>query len=366
MSDIRFDHPSYVHFLWLVPLVAAVFAYGFWRKQRGLRLFATANLLEALVPRVSTTRQHIKAGLVLLAAAAAVMALIGPRWGVYYEEVHRKGVDIIVALDVSRSMLAEDIAPNRLERAKLAIGDLLEQLEGDRVGLVTFAGDAVRKCPLTINYGSFKMALADVDTYSSPRGGTMLGDAIRRAKECFVDRVKDHKTIILISDGEEPETDYPVEAARAAYDESGIVVCTVGIGDVLTGARIPIVENGQKTFLKHDGQEVWSKMIPATLQDMAVNGEGMYYPAETGDFDLGEVYDWIRNKLEVVEFEAKFTERYYAQFQWFAGLALLLVVAETLVTDRKKTNKPSRDREGAGKKNRAATVRERTEVRPEH
>jgi Ca-activated chloride channel family protein len=335
MNDIQLDHVQYAHFLWLVPLLAAVFWYGFWRKRRGLRIFATANLLEALVPRVSIGRQYVKAGLVLLAVVFIALALTGPRWGVYYEEAHRKGVDIVIALDVSRSMLAEDIAPNRLERAKLAIGDLLEQLQGDRIGLVTFAGEAVKKCPLTINYGSFKTTLAEVDTSSSPRGGTLLGDAIRRAKECFLDRVKDHKAIILISDGEEHETDYPVEAARAAYDENGIIVCTVGIGDVREGARIPIMENGQKTFLKYEGQEVWSKMNPATMQEMAVVGGGMYLPAETGDFDLGKVYDWIRNKLEVVDFEAQYTQRYYARFQWFAGAALLLLVAETLMTDRR-------------------------------
>ena len=344
MSDIRFDHQEYIHLLWLVPLLAGVFMYGFWRKRRGLRVFATANLHEALVPRVSPARQRVKAALALLALAFAVLALTGPRWGVYYEEVHRKGVDIIIALDVSRSMLAEDIAPSRLERAQLAIGDLLEQLEGDRVGLVTFAGAAVKKCPLTINYGSFKTALSHVDIHSSPRGGTLLGDAIRKAKECFVDRVKDHKAIILISDGEEHETDYPVEAARAVYDENGIIICTVGIGDVREGARIPIVENGQRTFLKHDGQEVWSKMKPALLQEMAVVGGGMYLPAGTGDFDLARVYDWIRDKLDVVEFEAQYTERYYARFQWLTGLALLLMVVETLVNDRRRRDEGTEPR----------------------
>ncbi|MCP4593249.1 MAG: VWA domain-containing protein [bacterium] len=340
MSEIRFDHKEYVHFLWLMPLLATVFMYGFWRKRRSLQVFATGNLLDGLVPQVSVRRQHFKAAFVLLTMAFVALGLTGPRWGMHFEEVHRKGVDVVIALDVSRSMLAEDIAPNRIERAKLVIGDLLEQLEGDRIGLVTFAGAAVKKCPLTLNYGSFKMALSDVDTYSSPRGGTLVGDAIRKAKECFVDRVKDHKAIILISDGEEHESDYPVEAAQAAYAEHGIVVCTVGIGDVREGGRIPVVENGQRTFLKHDGQEVWSKMHPAVLQEMAVVGGGMYLPAETRDFDLGTVYEWIRGKLNVVEYETEFTERYYAQFQWFAGVALLLLIAETLMTDRKKFRVP--------------------------
>ena len=147
------------------------------------------------------------------------------------------------------------------------------------------------------------------------------------------------RPLILISDGEEHETDYPVAAARAAYDENGIIICTVGIGDVREGARIPIVENGQRTFLKYDGQEVWSKMVPVLLQEMAVVGGGMYLPAETGDFDLGTVYDWIRDKLDVVEFEAQYIERYHARFQWLAGIALLLVVAETLMTDRRRRDK---------------------------
>ena len=335
MSDIRFDHIGYIHLMWLVPLLAGVFWYGFWRKQQGLRIFASANLLRSLVPEVSTARQHVKAGILLLGVALIALALTSPRWGVHYEEVHRKGVDIVIALDVSRSMLAEDIAPNRLERAKLAIGDLLEKLEGDRIGLVTFAGNAVRKCPLTVNYGSFKLSLAEVDTYAAPTGGTKLGVAVRKAKECFVDRVKDHKAIIVLSDGEELQTDYPADAARAAYDENGILVCTVGIGDVREGGRIPIETDGRRTFLKYDGEEVWSKMNPAILQEMAVSGGGMYLPAET-DIDLVKVYDWIRQSLDVVELDSTMTERYHARYQWPLAIALLLVLAEVLMTDRQK------------------------------
>lgn len=336
MSDIQFDHGNYVHLLWLVPLLGAVAAYGFWLKKRSLEAFASVNLLGTLMPRVSVGRQYVKTAVLLLSLVFVVGALTGPRWGVFYEEVERKGVDIVIALDVSRSMLAEDIAPNRLERAKLAIADLLDQLDGDRIGLVTFAGAAVKKCPLTVNYGSYKLALDEVDVHSSPRGGTLLGDAVRKAKECFLDRIKDHKAVILISDGEEQEIDYPAEAAKAAFDEHGIIICTVGIGDVTEGARIPIMENGQRTYLKHEGQEVWSKMNPSVMQEMAVVGGGKYLPAETRDFDLGELYNWIRGKLEVVEFDTRLTERRHARFQWFLAPAVLLLLAETFMTDRKK------------------------------
>lgn len=346
MSDIHFDHGNYVHLLWLVPLLGLVAAYGFWRKRLALEAFASANLLGTLMPRVSVARQYVKTALLLLALVFVVLALTGPRWGVFYEEVERKGVDIVIALDVSRSMLAEDIAPNRLERAKLAISDLLEQLDGDRIGLVTFSGAAVKKCPITVNYGSFKLALDEVDTQSAPRGGTLLGDAVRKAKECFLDKVKDHKAVILISDGEETEVDYPVEAAKAAYDENGVIICTVGIGDVTEGARIPIVENGQKSYLKHEGQEVWSKMNPSVMQEMAVVGGGKYLPAETRDFDLGALYNWIRSKLEVVEFDTKMTERRHARFQWLLAPALLLVMIETLMTDRRRRGGDGEEKEG--------------------
>ena len=166
--DLSFDHPKLLLLLWLLPVLGGVYLWGFAKKRQALQRFATANLLGTLVPAVSVGRQRIKAILVIAATGFLILALTGPRWGTHWEEVERRGVDTIFVLDVSNSMLAEDVAPNRLERAKLDIRDMLTVLAGDRAGLVTFAGKAVLACPLTINYGAFRLALEDVDTRSSP------------------------------------------------------------------------------------------------------------------------------------------------------------------------------------------------------
>ncbi len=333
---MTFDHPNLLHLLWTVPVLALLYVYGFARKRAALARFASLNLIGQLVPQVSTARQKAKAALTLAAATLLALALAGPRWGSTYEEVQQKGVDIVIALDVSRSMLAEDIAPNRLERAKLAISDLLDELEGDRVGLITFAGTPVRKCPLTINYGSFKSALDEVDITSAPKGGSLLGDAIRTARDSFVDKTKDHKAIILISDGgDADQASYPVEAAAEAA-QRGMLVYTVGIGDVAQGGRIPVVdEKGNRTWLVHDGQEVWTRLTPGVLQQVAGAARGKYLPAGTSNFNLNELYRDIRDRLGVTEFESKRIERKNAQFQWFVAGALLLLMIETVMTDRK-------------------------------
>lgn len=333
---MTFDHPILLHLLWAVPALALVYAYGFARKRAALARFASVNLLGQLVPQVSTARQKLKAALLLAGMALLIVGMAGPRWGSHWEEVQRKGVDIVVALDVSRSMLAEDIAPNRLERAKLTVSDLLDELQGDRIGLVTFAGTPVKKCPLTINYGSFKAALDQVTTESAPKGGSMLGDAIRLARNSFVDRTRDFKAVILLSDGGDGDrSSYPVEASVDAFEQQGVRVYCVGIGDVGQGARIPVVENGKKAWLVYDGQEVWTKLTPDVLQEVAVAGHGKYLHAGTGNFDLAPLYQDIRRTLGVTEFEAKRIESKLAQFQWFVAAALALLVLETVMTDRK-------------------------------
>ncbi|MCH7491961.1 MAG: VWA domain-containing protein, partial [Gemmatimonadetes bacterium] len=163
-SNFAFDHWSFLHLLWLVPVLGSVYLWGFAKKRQALERFVTLNLLQSLIPAVSVARQRGKAALVLIATGVVIVALSGPRWGTHFQEIERRGIDVMFVLDVSNSMLAEDVAPNRLERAKLDIKDLLEVLPGDRVGLLTFAGKSALACPLTINYGSFRLALDEVDT----------------------------------------------------------------------------------------------------------------------------------------------------------------------------------------------------------
>ncbi len=333
--NFKLDNYQYLHLLWLVPGFAGVFWYGFARKSRAMRIFATANLFDRLMPTVSIRRQKIKAAVLIASVALLIFAATGPRWGRKIVQLQRKGIDIMVCLDVSRSMLADDIAPNRLERSKFELGDMLSGLRGDRIGLVTFAGNASLSCPLTINYGAYRMALGEVDTRSAVRGGSLIGDAIRVAVDSFADNAKGHKAILLITDGEDQES-FPIEAARDAYQDHKIRVFTVGVGDATQGARIPINKNGSQQYLQYNGSQVWSKLDVQTLQQMAMEGGGDYYPMGTADADFKMLYEeHIRKKVEARELESSRKEMQHARFQWFAGLALLLLMVETLMSDRK-------------------------------
>jgi Ca-activated chloride channel family protein len=330
----NFQHRELLHLLWLVVVLGLIYAYGFARKRRALRRFATVNLFDHLLPSVSPGRQRFKAMLVLIAAAAIAIAGAGPRWGERYQQLPRKGIDLMIVLDVSRSMLAEDIAPSRLGRAKVELKDLVAQLPGDRVGLVTFAGTPVLTCPLTINYGALRMILDEVDVRSAPRGGTLIGDAVRLAAASFVDRIKEHKAILLITDGEDHES-YPVDAARSAWEDHGIRTFTVGFGGAGRGARIPVEGEGGRKYMLHDGQEVWSKQDPRTLQEMAVVGGGAYFGVGTADADFGEIYERINAKVRERELKVAQKQVLIHRFQWFAGIALAFLLIETIMTDRR-------------------------------
>lgn len=333
--SLRFNNLISLHLLWVVVLLAGIVALGFARRRRLLERFATANLLGYLTDQISVARQWIKALLVLAAMTLLVLGIIDPRWGVYYEEVPRRGIDIIFVLDVSRSMLARDLAPSRLERAKQYIGDVVDLCAGDRVGLVTFAGTPVLTCPLTVNYGAFRMILDEVNIRSSPRGGTLIGDAVRRAADSFVDKDKGHKVIVVITDGEDQES-FPVEAARDAFKEKGIQVYTVGLGDESQGSRVPAKDDRTGLYLQYEGQEVWTKMNPATLREMAMAGGGAYIPAGVKTIDLGQLlYEDRIARQERREFEAGRIELHRVQYQWFAGAALLLLLVETWMSDRR-------------------------------
>ncbi len=337
MSGIRFHDVGMLLFLWAVPALAAVFAYAGWRRRQALARFAEAKLLPLINVSISVARRRGKAGLLLAAFAAVVAASARPAWNPVAEKIERHGRDVVFVLDVSRSMLAEDLAPNRLDRAKLAILDCVERLQGDRVGLVAFAGNAAVKCPLTLDYGFFRMMLEDVSVDSVSRGGTMIGDALRKClNEVFDDRHKEHKDIILITDGEDHDS-FPLEAAREA-GERGVRIIAIGIGDEEQGRRIPIRdESGQRVFLKYKGQEVWSKLDAETLRKM-VNATpgGRYLNVATGAIDLGEVYADLIASADKKALESRTVKRYEEKFQLFLGLAFTLLCVEMLLSERKR------------------------------
>ena len=336
---MRLDNYQALWLLWLLPLFAGLYIYSFQRKRQALRRFAAAAPLARINQHASLTRQTLKAALLIIAAAAIIIALTAPGWNPHTEKIQRKGRDIVVLLDVSRSMLAEDLKPNRLAQSKLAVGDLLDVLDGDRIAIVTFAGSAVVKCPLTQDYSFAKLVLADIGTESVGQGGTLIGDAIRKVTtDVFDSQDRDFKDVILITDGEDHGS-FPVEAAQSAATQ-GIRIFAIGLGNQTEGTRIPITDpDGQRTFLKHDGKEVWSKLDSATLNQIAqATPGGGYLGVATGAFNLNEVYDRAIVTAGKKQLESTTVQKYDEKYQIFCALALALVVAEALISERKKNN----------------------------
>lgn len=279
--------------------------------------------------------------MLLASFVSIVVALTEPKWNPQAQKIKRRGRDICILLDTSRSMLAEDIKPSRLERSKIAIADLLETLAGDRIAIATFAGNATVKCPLTQDYAFVRMALADVSTESTSRGGTMIGDAIRKAtEEVFDKQSREYKDIILITDGEEHEgaESFPVQAAEKAAAE-GIRIIAIGLGDENEGSRIPITgPNGEKTFLKYKGEEVWSKLSGDLLRNIVYVTEGGKYlsvgPGTT--LDLGQIYENLIASAQKRELESMTMLTYDEKFQIFVALALIFLICEALASERRK------------------------------
>jgi Ca-activated chloride channel family protein len=337
MNMIEFLHLKMLFLLWAILLLIAGFAYAGYKRRQALARFAESGLHPLINTSTSYTRRRWKAALLIIAFALSVVAAARPAWNPVPKTLRRQGRDVVFILDVSRSMLAEDLRPNRLERAKLSILDSIEKLQGDRVGLIAFAGNAVVKCPLTLDYGFFRMMFKDISPDSVARGGTMIGDAVRKAMdEVFDDQEKRYKDIILITDGEDHDS-FPVEAAADAGDR-GIRLIAIGIGDEEQGRRIPITdESGQYTFLKYKGQEVWSRLDADTLRKMVnVTPGGRYLNVATGTIDLGEVYLRLVASAEKKALESKTVKRYEEKFQIFLAAAFILLCLEILVSERKE------------------------------
>jgi len=338
MSDIRLQNVALLHLLWIIPVLATVILYG-WRKQRhALTQFIDSGLLDRISISINWTRRRAKALILLSGVALVIFALTRPGWNPKPKTVERYGRDVVFVLDVSRSMLAEDLAPNRLDRAKLAILDCLERIEGDRVGLIAFAGTAAVKCPLTMEYGFFRLMLEDLSTDSIARGGTMIGDALRKTlDEVFDNQEKQFKDVILITDGEDHDS-FPIEAAKQ-LGERGVRLIAIGLGDENEGRRIPITDKQtrRKTFLQYKGKEIWSKLDADTLRRMvnATTG-GKYLNVSTGTIDLGQVYTQLIASAEKAKLESETIERYEEKFQIFLGFAFLLFGFEWITHERRR------------------------------
>jgi Ca-activated chloride channel family protein len=292
---------------------------------------------------MSSKRQVFKVILVIICVIFMVLTLARPQIGTKLEEVKREGVDIIIALDVSLSMHAEDIKPNRLAKAKLEIEKFIDKLEGDRIGLVAFAGEAFVQCPLTLDYGAANMFLDIMDTHMIPTPGTNISELIMTSTKAFEQKERKHKVLLIITDGEDHEQD-PVEAAKMASKE-GIVIYTVGIGSI-EGVPIPVYnERGVLVDYKKDrsGQRVTSKLDEITLQKIAQETGGAYERATGGAMELDRIYDRI-NRMDKKELASLQFSQYEDRFQYVVIFALLLIVLELFIPERRKVKQEWRGR----------------------
>ena len=329
---LMFANYEYLYLLFLVPVF--ILGYGVLRllRARKVKAFGDPALVEMLMPSWSRSKGWVKVVLFSLAFAFFAIGLARPRTGAKLAERNTKGAEIIVALDVSNSMLAQDYSPNRLERAKLSIARLTERLQEDRIGLVIFAGTSFVQLPVTTDYVSAKMFLGNIDTGSIPVQGTAIGDAIRLSIKSFSAQSEKSRVIVVISDGENHEDDAVGAAKQAA--ELGIKVYTIGVGSA-EGQPIPM--DGELLKDK-EGNIVVTKLNEQMLRDIARAGGGAYIHAGGEEFGLNPIIQDIR-RMEDEEFGSVVFEEYDEQYMYFFGIALLLFVIEMILGERKPRRK---------------------------
>ncbi|MEA2068568.1 MAG: VWA domain-containing protein [Verrucomicrobiota bacterium] len=318
---IHFYNPNMLMWLWLLPAVAGLFIFSAIKRKQAIRAFGAGAMF------ISRKREVIGS---CTAIALVVLALAQPAWDLQEQELQETGRDVVFLLDVSRSMLAEDMHPNRLENAKTAILDCVEGLSGDRVGLVLFAGSAEIRCPLTVDYDYFRMALRQASPESVAAGGTMIAHAIERTVEkLFNPENAGMQDLILITDGED-QIDGPdeVEAVKK-LEEAGGRFIAIGIGDRARGSRISMEDesSGTRSFMKHGNMEVWTKLHSETLRRMAAAvSDGIYFDVANGPFDLARIYRQVMEHARQTTTGKQMMERYEEKFHLFLGSTVFVLL----------------------------------------
>jgi len=333
MESFRFAHPEYFYILLVIPVLIILFIVSRINRRRSLRLFGDHVLIEQLMPSVSVSRPVIKFLIWMVALGFIITALAQPQFGSKLSTSKRKGVELIIALDVSNSMMAEDIKPNRLERAKRAIAKLTERLKDDKLGLIVFAGQAFVQLPITTDYVSAKLFLDAINTSIVPVQGTAIGAAIQMATKSFTPTFAGSKAIIVITDGENHEDD-AVGAAKEAFEKK-IAVHTIGMG-LPQGAPIPMGgPEGSRDFLKDKSNNiVVTKLDEPMLTQIATAGGGSYIRANNAEVGLNNLFNEIE-KMEKSEMDLREYSEYNDQFPLFISLAFALILLDFLILDRK-------------------------------
>jgi Ca-activated chloride channel family protein len=336
-----FASPNSLWLLLLVPALAGFLWWSWCAKQRLIALFVHARLMEFLTVGVSHAREWTRLALVVAAVGSLVLALARPMWGFTWEEVKQRGLDIVVAIDTSRSMLAEDVRPNRIARAKLAALDVMKMAKNDRLGLVAFAGSAFLQCPLTLDDAAFRQCVEALNVSIIPQGGSALTSAIETALTAFKDDSDNHKILVLFTDGEDHDGG-ALEAAKEA-NKKGLRIFTIGIGST-DGELVRVaVEKGRTDFLRDDsGNIVKSRLNESLLQQIAGAADGFYLNLR-GVNTIETLYEKGLAPLPKADFDAKLLRRHHERFYWPLGLGIVLLLLEMFLPDRPTTKRSARE-----------------------
>ncbi|MGQ0829666.1 MAG: VWA domain-containing protein [Bacteroidota bacterium] len=329
----QLENKYFLYALGLIPVFIIIYwIMSRWRK-KVLTSYGDLSVIQQLFPDVSKTKRIWKFILYTLSFSLIIIGIINPQIGTKLEEVKRKGADLMICLDVSNSMKAEDLQPNRLEKAKQAISKLVDKLEGDRIGIIVFAGEAYVQLPITTDYSAAKLFMESINTDMIPTQGTAIGSAIDLAMGSFGKDEGKNKAVIVITDGENHEDD-AIRAAESAAGK-GITIHTIGMGSA-EGSPIPVYRGNVREGFRKDkeGNTVVTKLNEQVLQEIAMAGDGIYVRASNSDAGLNNVLDAV-DKLEKKQFESKMYSDYEDRFQWFIAGALLLLLIETFLTERK-------------------------------
>src|SRR3989454_7755869 len=332
---MSFGAPEWLWGLLLIPILMAFFIRAERLGLRRLQEFVSARLLPQLAGTVNRLRRVVRFALQLLGLSFGLLSLTQPRWGYTFEDVKRKGLDLLIAVDTSRSMLSNDIQPDRLERVKLAAQDLINELQGDRVGLIAFAGRAFLQAPLTIDYEAVMESINNLDAKTIPEGGTNISSAITLATQSFGKSATGNRALIIFTDGEELSGD-AVKTAKTAAD-AGVRIFTIGVGTP-QGSLIPITgENGETAFVKDSaGQVVKSKLDEKRLREIVQTTDGFYLHLENGPRTMQQIYDEGLAKMQAAEIDVRLSRRPIERYEWPLGAALVALALSILIGERKR------------------------------
>ncbi|MEM1327828.1 MAG: VWA domain-containing protein [Bacteroidota bacterium] len=332
---IRLEYDTHLYALLLIPLLLLAFSYMWRARRKALTGFGETAVVQQLMEGYSSRKHQIKLLFIIAVVVLLAIAWANPQSGktLATKKSTRESVEVIIALDVSYSMLSQDIAPDRMERAKKLATQLIEQLQGERIGLVFFAGNAYLKMPLTDDYGAAQLYINSANPYQIPTQGTAIGEALQMAMNAVDDESEADKVVILITDGENHE-DEAMEVAEEAA-EQGLIVFTIGAGTE-EGGFIPTNVNGYEDFKRdEEGKPVRTRLNEAMLREVASVARGDYYPIQAGANSIGNALQARISRMDKEEFEQQAFDEYESYYQYFVGLALLLLIAEFLMSYRK-------------------------------